>query len=168
MDIGLLLLRLALAALLMGHAAQKSLGWFRGASLEGTASMFHSLGFRPARPMVVLASVSEAVAAVLILLGLLTPLGTAIAVGTMTVAASANAEKGLWAHHGGYEVALVYALIAAALGFTGPGAYSLDALLGQSAPPLWAGAGAVVLGLAAAVPVLLRRRGALRGTEAAD
>ncbi|MFD0773715.1 DoxX family protein, partial [Streptomonospora algeriensis] len=156
MDAGLLLLRLALAALLLGHAAQKSLGWFRGAGLEGAASMFHGLGFRPARPMVVLASVAEAAGAALVLLGALTPLGGAVVIGTMTVAASANAGKGLWAHHGGYEVALVYALIAAALGFTGAGAYSVDALLGLSAPPAWAGAGAVVLGLLAAAPVLLR------------
>ncbi|GAA4913145.1 DoxX family membrane protein [Streptomonospora salina] len=168
MDIGLLLLRLALAALLLGHAAQKSLGWFRGAGLAGSATMFHGLGFRPARPMVVLASAAETAGAALILLGLLTPLGAAAVIGTMTVAAAANAGKGLWAHHGGYEAALVYALIAAALGFTGAGAYSLDAPLGMSAPPVWAGAGAVVLGLLATAPVLLRRRAVLRGAAAAD
>nr|WP_255430243.1 DoxX family protein [Streptomonospora sp. PA3] len=160
-------MRLALAALLLGHAAQKSLGWFRGSGLEGTASMFHALGFRPAKPMVVLASLSETAGALLVLLGLVTPFGAAIVIGTMAVAASANADKGLWAHQGGYEVALVYGLTAAALAFTGPGAYSADALLGMAAPPGWAGVGAVVLGLAAAVPVLLRRRSLLRRPESA-
>ncbi|GAA1772179.1 DoxX family protein [Streptomonospora arabica] len=166
MDAGLLLLRIALAALLLGHAGQKSLGWFRGSGLEGTASMFHNLGFRPARTMVVAASLSETAGAALVLLGAATPLGAAVVVGTMTVAAAANADKGLWAHHGGYEVALVYALIGAALGFTGPGAYSVDALLGQARPAAWVGAGAVALGLVAAAPVLLRRRALLRRTGA--
>ncbi|QBI54953.1 DoxX family protein [Streptomonospora litoralis] len=167
MDTGLLLLRVALAALLLGHAAQKSLGRFRGAGLEGSATMFHALGFRPARPMVVAASLSETAGAALVLLGAATPLGSAIVCGTMVVAAAANADKGLWAHHGGYEVALTYGLIAAALAFTGPGAYSVDAVLGLAAPPFWVGACAVVVGAVAATPLLLRRRALLRRSESA-
>ncbi|MFL1380080.1 MULTISPECIES: DoxX family protein [unclassified Nocardiopsis] len=161
MDEGLLLLRAALALLLLGHAAQKTLGWFRGSGLAGTAPLFHSLGFRPARPMVVAAAASETAGAVLLLTGTLVPLGAAIVCGTMIVAASANADKGLWAHQGGYEVALAYGVVAAALAFTGPGAYSVDALLGMAEYPWWVGAAAVALGAATALPVLLRRRAVL-------
>ncbi len=165
-DAGLLLLRAALALLLFGHAAQKTLGWFRGAGLSGTAGMFHTLGFRPARPMVAVAAASETVGAVLLLAGAAVPLGAAVVCGTMAVAGAANADKGLWAHRGGYEVALAYGVTAAALAFTGPGAYSVDALLGAAEHPWWVGAAAVGLGLAAALPVLLRRRAALRRGEA--
>lgn len=39
------------------------------------------------------------------------------------------------AQNGGYELALLYGAVAAALAFTGPGAYSADAALGLSS--LW-------------------------------
>lgn len=121
MNLGLLLLRLLLAALLFGHASQKLFGWFRGQGPTGTGVMFHGWGFRPGRQMALLAGAAELVGAGLIALGLLTPLGAAIVIGTMTVAASVNVANGLWAHLGGYEVALVYAALAAVLAYTGPG-----------------------------------------------
>ena len=78
------------------------------------------------------------------------------------VAASVNVPNGLWAHLGGYEVAFVYAGLAAVLAYTGPGRYSLDQALGKPAPgPGWSVV-AVVVGVAAAIPMLLRRRAALR------
>lgn len=162
MNLGLLLLRLLLAALLFGHASQKLFGWFRGQGPAGTGATFHSWGVRPGKAMALLAGTAELVGAVLIALGLLTPLGSAIVIGTMTVAAAVNVPNGLWAHLGGYEVAFVYAALAAVLAYTGPGAWSLDHLFGLTD---WAGYGwgtaALVAGLLGSVPPLVRRRQAL-------
>jgi putative oxidoreductase len=162
MNLGLLLLRLLLAALLFGHASQKLFGWFRGQGLTGAGTLFHALGVRPGRQMVLLAGTAELVGAALIALGLLTPFGAAVVVGTMTVAAAVNVPNGLWAHQGGYEVALVYAALAAVLAYTGPGAWSLDNALGLTgfAGYGW-GTAAIAVGLLGSVPPLLRRRQAL-------
>lgn len=155
-DLGLLVLRIVLAALLAGHACQKLFGWFRGRGIRGTAPLFEADGVRPGTVMVTFAGLSEVAAAGLIVLGLLTPLGSAMVIGAMIAAISTLWPKGVWAHLGGYEVPLTYALIALVLAITGPGAYSIDALLpwGALHGPLWA-AGAALLGIAASVPIVL-------------
>ena len=159
MNEGLLLLRLLLAALLFGHSSQKLFGWFRGAGPAGTAKKFEAWGFRPGLPMVLLAGSCELLAALLLALGLLTPLASAIVIGTMTVAASPNFAKGLWAHLGGYEVPFVYGALGVVLAVTGPGTISVDHRLGLSDNHglAWAAA-ALAVGLVAAVPPLLLRR----------
>ena len=168
MNTGLLLLRLLPAALLTGHATQKLFGWFRGAGPAGSGALFETWGFRPGRTLAIIAGCCELTGAASAALGLLTPAGCAVVVGTMTVAAAPTAGKGLWAHLGGCEVPVLYALLAAILAVTGPGRFSLDHALGMTTlnGPAW-GAAAVALGLAAAVPMLLRRRAALR-TDAAS
>jgi putative oxidoreductase len=164
---GLLILRLFLAALLFGHATQKLLGWFSGNGFSTTAAIFAGWGFRPPKPMVLMAAASELTGVALIATGLLQPFGSAAVVGTMIVAASPSASKGLWAHLGGCEVPVLYAGMAGTLAFTGPGRYSLDHVLtlDSLAGAYW-GLGAVVVGALAAIPMLLRRRAVLRGETA--
>ncbi|MEU8075644.1 DoxX family protein [Catellatospora citrea] len=159
MSAGLLLLRLLLAALLFGHATQKLLGWFRGMGPDGTARIFEGWGFRPGRPMVLLAGACELLAALLLALGLVTPLAAAIVMGTMIVAAWPNVPNGLWAHLGGYEVPFLYGAMALVVALTGPGAWSIDHAVGLDglAGPAWAAAAAVIA-VVAAIPPLLRRR----------
>ncbi len=157
-NLGLLILRLVLAALLWGHAMQKLFGWFRGQGVRKTAALFEQWGLRPGFPFVVLSGASELVAGALIILGAAIPLSTAIVVGSMSVAIAFNLPHGLWAHLGGYEVALVYALLGIVIGVAGPGDWSMDAALGMSGlhGPFWT-LGAIALGLAgAAVPISLR------------
>lgn len=148
MDLGLLLLRVVLGALIAGHGAQKLFGAFGGHGLEGTGGFFESVGFRPGKAMAVVAGVTEFGAGILLVLGLLTPLAGAGVIGTLLVAGSLHADKGLWGANGGYELPLVYALLGAVLALTGPGAYSVDALLGFE-PSLAYGFGAIILGVVA-------------------
>ena len=56
-----------------------------------------------------MAGLCELLGAGSVALGLLTPGGCAVIVGTMIVAAAPNAPSGLWAHQGGCEVPVVYA-----------------------------------------------------------
>ena len=55
MHVGLLILRVVVGLLLVGHGTQKLFGWFGGHGLEGTGQFFHNLGYRPGRPMAFLA-----------------------------------------------------------------------------------------------------------------
>ena len=159
MDVGLLILRIVPGALMFGHGAQKLFGWFGGHGMGETASFLQKLGFRPGRMWGLVNGISEALGGLMLTLGLLTPLGAAIVIGVMLVAAvAAHGEKGLWNTQGGYELPLVYAVIAAALAFIGPGASSLDRALGLSLAGWPYGVGAVSLGVAAGFLTLGLRR----------
>ncbi|MFI6338787.1 DoxX family protein [Streptomyces sp. NPDC050535] len=160
-DIGLFALRLFLAALLAGHALQKSVGWFRGKGLNKTAEVFESWGFRPGRFHVGLAATCELLGATLLATGLFTRVGCATVIGTMIVAAAPNTVNGLWAHLGGYEVPVAYAAIAACLAFTGPGSISIDNVADLPDAGAPGAVVAIVIGVLAAVPPLLNRRRAL-------
>jgi putative oxidoreductase len=142
MNAGLLVVRLVIGPLMAAHGAQKLFGWFGGYGLAGTSAFFESIGFRPGRYFAAAAAVSELVGGVLVTLGFLGPVGPAVILAVMIVAAvSVHAHNGLFAVSNGIEVPLLYAVITAALTLTGPGAYSLDALFGLtstfSAPLTW-------------------------------
>ncbi|HEU4881916.1 MAG TPA: DoxX family protein [Longimicrobium sp.] len=157
---GLLAGRLVVGALMAGHGAQKLFGWFGGPGLRATAGGMEHLGFRPGLPFAAAAGGTEFAAGVLVMLGLLGPVGPALMVSVMLVAAvSAHLRNGLWAQNGGYEMALLYGAAAFGLALTGPGAYSADAALGLS--PLWTPTVtwiALAVGLAGAAANLLARR----------
>jgi putative oxidoreductase len=129
---GLLLLRLVLGSLMVVHGSQKLFGWFGGYGIAGTAGFFETLGFRPGRLFVITASLAEAASGVLIALGLFGPVGPALLLSVMIVAAvSVHWKNGLLAATNGIELPLLYTAGAVALGFTGPGLFSLDAVLGS-------------------------------------
>lgn len=166
---GLLIIRLVVGGLLFAHGAQKLFGWFGGYGLDGTGGFFASLGFHPGRRMALVAGASEAGGGALVLLGLLTPLGAAMILGTMIAAAvSVHAPHGLWSTNGGYELPLINGLVATGLAFTGAGAWSIDHAAGI---PWTSGPGpgltAVLLAIFAFGVTNLRRRRALDPTATA-
>ena len=128
--------RLVLGLLMAAHGAQKLFGWFGGYGLAAVSGYFESLGFRPGRFFATAASLAEFSGGLLLVLGLFGPIGPALMVSVMIVAAiSVHWQNGLFAMSNGIEVPLLYATGATALALTGPGGYSLDAWLGLA--PLW-------------------------------
>lgn len=166
---GLFIIRAVLGALLFAHGCQKLFGWWGGHGLEGTGGFFHQIGHRPGRQMAALAGASEAGGGALLFLGLLTPLGAAAVIGTMAVAAiSVHKDNGLWASNGGYELPLVYAVVAAGLAFTGPGGFSVDNGLGLDLSGWGWGLLALVLAAIGAGLQLARRNRALAADGGTD
>lgn len=150
MSIGLLLLRVIVGGLFVGHGTQKLFGWFGGHGLDGTGAWMESLGFRRGRVWAAVGGLAESLGGLLLALGFLTPLAAAAIVGVMTTATMAvHLRNGVWNTNGGYELPLVYAAAATAIAFMGPGAYSVDRLIGLSIEPVTSGLVALVLGLVA-------------------
>lgn len=136
MDTGLLLARVVFGLLMAAHGSQKVFGWFGGYGLAGTGGFFEGLGFHPGRLFAGLAGSAEVLGGLLVALGLFGPIGPAIVLSVMIVAAvSVHWQHGLFAASNGVEMPLLYAAGAVALALTGPGRYSVDALAGITA--LW-------------------------------
>ena len=153
-DLGLLLLRLVVGGLMFGHGAQKLFGWFGGYGLAGTSGFFGSqLRLRPATFWTALAGLSEAGGGLLLLLGLLSPLGSLGIIAAMLMAIILSHWPRVWAAENGYEYPLVLLTAALAVGLAGPGAYSLDAALGihLPAPTLAIGLALVLVGAVVAL-----------------
>src|SRR2546423_12274188 len=107
MDLGLLILRLVVGAALAAHGSQKLFGWFGGGGLTGTAGFIEMLGFRPARFWALMAGLGEFGGGLLLVAGLLSPLGSLGGIAAMLVATiTAHWSKGFWNSDGGYELPL--------------------------------------------------------------
>ena len=159
MDIGLLVLRLAVGLTMAAHGSQKLFGWFGGYGIAGTGGWLEGLGFRPGRVHATLAGTFEFVGGLLIALGLLTPLGSAMVITVMVTAiGSVHLPKGFWVTDGGFEYNLMILASSAALAFTGPGAYSLDAVEGMEVAGWIPGLVVVAVGLVLGVGALATRR----------
>jgi putative oxidoreductase len=170
LSVGLLVARLVFGLVFAAHGAQKLFGWFGGYGLKGTGGFFEQLGFRPGRLFAALAGGSEFTAGVLIAAGFLTPLAATLTISVMTVAtATVHWGKGFFAQGNGFEMPLLYVAASVVLALTGPGAFSLDALLGLQ--DLWTPtvvAVALVAGLLGAIGAVASRRTApaVNGTKA--
>ena len=130
LSIGLLLIRLVIGVLFIGHGAQKLFGWFGGYGLKGTGGWFESIGMKPGVTVALMAGLTELVGGVLFALGLVTPLGGIMIAATMVIAiAKVHGANGLWSTSNGYEYNLVLLAVTIGIALVGPGQYALDAFL---------------------------------------
>jgi putative oxidoreductase len=152
-SVGRLVLRVTVGSIFVEHGTQKLFGWFGGPGLDGTGQFFESVGLRPGRRNALAAGVAEAAGGAFLTLGLATP-AAAAALGSVMVTALRTVvwRDGIKVGTGGYEVLLLASAVAIA--DSGPGSWSVDALLGsERRGTRWAAAalGAAVAGSAAAI-----------------
>jgi len=130
-DLARLAARLAVGLSYAAHGSQKAFGWFEGPGPEGAAGFMESLGLKPGAQFATTASYGELAAGVMIALGAGGPLGPAIVLSGMIVAAeTVHKKNGYFAGKGGIEVNVLYSSAALAFASSGYGALSVDHAIG--------------------------------------
>jgi putative oxidoreductase len=133
-DIGLLVVRVVVGVVMIAHGLQK-LGYLGGDGLAATAGMLARQGFAPGRLWATAVAAAEAGGGLLLLLGLLGPVGPALIVTDLLVAMwTVHWPRGFFITKGGIEFTLVLIGTSVGLALTGFGAWSLDAVVGLVAP----------------------------------
>jgi putative oxidoreductase len=165
-DLGLLLLRLAVGALLIGHGLQKAFGWWDGPGFDGFEKSLTDMGFRHADILTYVATGGQLAAGVLLVLGLFTPLAAAGALaylvnGVLAEATIAHEEARLSSFlTDGHEYKLILICAVAAIILIGPGRYGLDAGRGWARRPFVGSFVALLVGVGAGVAVWVLLNGA--------
>ncbi len=132
LDFGLFLIRVVFGLVFAAHGAQKLFGWFGGYGLAGTGGFLESLGFRPGKTFATAAALSEFGGGLLLALGFLGPVGPALLLSVMFVASiTVHRKNPFFVATNGIEHPLIMGTAAVGIALTGPGRYSLDAVLGE-------------------------------------
>lgn len=125
------LMRCVAGLFLMPHGAQKLFGWFGGRGLEGTSATFAKMGLEPAWVTAPLVGGVEFFGGLLIALGFLTrPVALAAAI-LLAVAVTIHLPNGFFVGKGGYEYAMLWAILCAAIAVRGAGRLSIDRAIGR-------------------------------------
>jgi putative oxidoreductase len=158
-DLGLLLLRLAVGAVLIGHGLQKAFGLWGGPGFDGLQASLSEQGFKYADILTYVAAGGQLAAGVLLVLGLFTPVAAA---GALAYAVTGLLAEAMMAHEqarlasfltDGHEYKVIFACAVAAIILIGPGRYGLDAGRGWARRPFVGSFVVLVLGVGAGVAV---------------
>lgn len=130
-DLGLFIIRVALAAVFLYHGSQKLFGAFGGPGIDGFAGFLASMNVPMPKVSAVLAGAAEFLGGLAMLTGLGIRLIAAPLVFTMLVAFF-TAHKGVFdSLKGGGEYPMTLGLVALGVALIGPGRLSLAAALGK-------------------------------------
>lgn len=147
-DLGLLIVRIVVGLLFMGHGLQKLAGWFGGHGIAGTGQWMESIGLRPGRRWAAAAGLLETLGGLFFGLGVFNPLGTVFICAVMLMAiVRVHWPKGLWATNGGSEYPLANIAVTIGVALAGPGRFALEPYTGVSLPlaPVLTGGLAIAL-----------------------
>ena len=117
------ILRISMGASIAYHGINKAKG------ISGTASWFKSMGMKWHKQQAIVAPTTEIVAGVLLMIGLVTPLGCIAVIALMTVAIiTVHARVGyfIFLPNGGWEYCASIIAVCTAIAVTGPGSWSMD------------------------------------------
>ncbi|MFZ2526311.1 MAG: DoxX family protein [Rhodococcus sp. (in: high G+C Gram-positive bacteria)] len=156
LDLGLLILRLAVGATMIVHGLQKLTGWWGGPGLGGFETLVENAGYRYSDVLAIVGAIGEVAAGALLVLGLLTPLAAAAVVAIMinAVLFKHNLEPGVQyfaAEQSGVEFEVLLGAAAVAIVLTGPGRIAVDGARGWATRPFIGSFVALLLGVAGGV-----------------
>lgn len=123
-DLGFLILRLAVGLIILVHGLDLALH-----PVKALAPVAR-LGMRPVSLWAFMNPAGQLVGGLSLTLGLLTPMGGALVVGSMVVATMLKKVNGFWNVKDGCEFPLLLGVGGLGLGLAGSGPYSLDAIFG--------------------------------------
>ena len=157
--LGLLILRVGLGVALGAHGLQKLFGWWGGPGLSGFKNSLSDVGYQHADVLSYVSAGGEVVAAVLLVLGLFTPVAAAGAlaflINGLLASISVRPHSHTFAYFlpDGHEYQITLIVVAAAVILSGPGRYGLDAGRGWAYRPFIGSFVALICGIAAGVGV---------------
>jgi putative oxidoreductase len=125
------LLRIATGLLLMPHGAQKLFGAMGGHGLSGTGQFFESLGYSPGLFWALVVGIVEFFGGLAIAVGFATRVAAAAAFVVLINAVLFHLPNGPFVGNGGYELALLWAVVALVFAVRGGGLLSADRALGR-------------------------------------
>ncbi len=159
-DLGLLVLRLGIGAILIAHGLQKAFGLWNGPGFGGWEDSLTDMGFKYADILTYVATGGQIAAGLLLVLGLFTPVAAAGALAYLVtgilaeaMAAHEAARLATFLTDGHHEYKVFLACAVVALILTGPGRYGLDAGRGWARRPFVGSFLALVLGVGAGIAV---------------
>lgn len=154
LDAGLLVLRVVVGVIALGHGLRKLFGWWGGPGLGRFEADLVEAGFRQAHWLALAGAFGEVIAGILLIVGLLTPLAAA---GLLAVLVNAwctrqAAEPGVrWFAPDGPELELLLAATLVAIVLCGPGRLSVEGRRGWATRPHVGSVLALVAGAAGGV-----------------
>jgi putative oxidoreductase len=157
--LGLLVLRVGLGVVLGAHALQKLFGWWGGQGVTGFKNSLSDAGYQHADILAYVSAGGELVAAVLLVLGLFTPIAAAGALAFLingllaTISAQPRSHAFSFFLPDGHEYQITLIVVAVAVILAGPGRYGLDARRGWAYRPFIGSFVALLAGIAAGVAV---------------
>lgn len=163
--LGLLVLRVGLGVVLGAHGLQKLFGWWGGGGLTGLRNSLSDVGYHHADVLAYISAGGEIVAAVLLILGLFTPVAAAGALAFLinellaTVSGSSRSHAFTYFLPQGHEYQITLIVLAVAVILCGPGRYGLDARRGWAHRPFIGSFVALLAGIAAGIAVWVMLNG---------
>lgn len=160
-DLGLLVLRVALGALLIAHGLQNAFGFWGGPGPAGLQESLTAAGYQHAGLLSYVTAGAQIASGVLLVLGLFTPVAAAVALGLLLNGALTELKADGWrlVLSSAGEQLLILTAVAAAIVLVGPGRYGFDGGRGWARRPFVGSFVALVLGIGGGVAAWMFLRG---------